>query len=112
MKGDPIMTVNKLLKQEEIVKPILEQHPETRGDDFLLYAEVIREYRPELAELSVLDFFVAHSNLYCPSYNSITRVRRRLQRKYPELLSEKAKEKRAKEEAIYREYAKGKQDAV
>lgn len=106
------MTVDKLLKQEEIVKPILEQHPETRGDDFLLYAEVIREYRPELAELSVIDFFVAHKDLYCPSYESVSRVRRRLQQKHPELLSEKAKEKRAKEEAIYRAYSKEKGYAV
>ena len=100
------MTVNKLVRQEEIVKSILEKHPETRGDDFLLYAEVIREYRPELAKLSVLDFFVAHKNLYCPSYESLTRVRRRVQEKHPELLSDKAKEIRAKEEAIYRAYAK------
>lgn len=106
------MTVNKLLKQEEIVKPILEKFPETREDDFLLYAEVIREYRPELADLSVLHFFVAHKHLYCPSYNSITRVRRRLQKKYPELLSEKAKAKRAKEEAVYREYAKEQDNAI
>lgn len=106
------MTVNKLLKQEEIVKPILEQHPETREDDFLLYAEVIREYRPELAELSVLDFFVAHRDLYCPSYESLSRVRRRLQEKYPELQSEKAKAKRAKEQAVYVAYAKEQGHAV
>lgn len=112
MKGKMSMTVNKLLKQEEIVKPILEQHPETRGDDFLLYAEVIKEYRPELAELSVLHFFIAHKDLYCPSYNSITRVRRRLQKKHPELLSEKAKAKRAKEETVYREYAKEQGHAI
>ena len=99
------MTVNKLIKQEEIIKPILEQHPETRGDDFLLYAEVIREYRPELAELSVIHFFVAHKDLYCPSYESVSRVRRRLQAKYPELCSDAAKERRAKQEAEYKTYS-------
>ena len=99
------MTVNKLIKQEDIIKPILEQHPETRGDDFLLYAEVIREYRPELAELSVIDFFVAHKDLYCPSYESVTRVRRRLQAKHPELCSDKVKERRAKQEAEYKTYS-------
>ena len=106
------MTANKLVKQEEVIKPILEQHPETRGDDFLLYAEVIREYRPELAELSVIDFFVAHKELYCPSYESVTRVRRRLQEKHPELCSDKIKEKRAKEQNEYKAYAKGKSNAV
>lgn len=106
------MTANKLVKQEQVIKPILEKHPETRGDDFLLYAEVIRECRPELAELSVIDFFVAHRDLYCPSYESVSRVRRRLQAKHPELCSEKVKEKRAKEEIEYRAYAKGKSNAV
>lgn len=99
------MTKNKLIKQEDIVRPILEKYPETRGDDFLLYAEVIKEYRPELAELSVTDFFVAHRDLYCPCYESITRVRRRLQAKYPELASDKVKEKRAREEMAYIGYA-------
>lgn len=108
------MTVNKLIKQEQIIKPILEKHPETRGDDFLLYAEVIREYRPELAQLSVIDFFVAHKDLYCPSYESVSRVRRRLQAKYPELCSDEAKAKRAKEETQYKSYAllEGNKDAV
>ena len=106
------MTVNKLLKQEEIVKRILEKYPETRGDDFLLYAEVIREHRPELAELSVLDFFVAHKDLYCPSYESLSRVRRRVQGKHPELLSEKAKKTREQQEAVYRAYAKEQGHAV
>lgn len=100
------MTCEKLKKQEDIIRPILEQCPETRGDDFLLYAEVIKEYRPELAELRVIDFFVAHKDLYCPSYESVSRVRRRLQAKYPELLSDDAKAKRAKEEAQYLKYAK------
>lgn len=106
------MTVNKLVKQEQIIKPILENHPETRGDDFLLYAEVIKEYRPELAELSVIDFFVAHKDLYCPSYESVTRVRRRLQQKHPELCSDKVKAKRAAEKAVYETYARVESDAV
>ena len=108
------MTVNKLIKQESIIKPILEEHPETRGDDFLLYAEVIREYRPELAELSVLDFFVAHKDLYCPSYESVSRVRRRLQAKFPELCSDEVKAKRAKQQAEYKTYSllEGNSDAV
>lgn len=106
------MTANKLRKQEQVIKPILEQYPETRGDDFLLYAEVIRECRPDLANLSVIGFLLAHKDLCCPSYDSVTRVRRRLQSKYPELCSDKVKEKRARQEAEYRAYAKGENDAV
>jgi len=99
------MTTDKLLKQEDIVKPILENYPETRDDDFLLYAEVIKQYRPELAELSVIDFFVAHRELYCPSYESLSRVRRRLQAKYPHLVSEEVRKRRSEQEQQYICYA-------
>lgn len=100
------MTKELLKKHEDIVKPILERFPETRSDDFLLYAEVIREFRPELANVPVMEFLTGHRNLLCPSYESITRVRRRLQAKFPELVSERTKEKRLKQEAEYRAYAR------
>ena len=100
------MTTEKLLKQEDIVKPILEEYPETRDDDFLLYAAVIEKCRPDLQNLSVIDFLTMHKDLYCPSYESVSRVRRRLQNKYPELASERAKARRSKQEAEYRAYAK------
>lgn len=99
------MTTEKLLKQEEIVRPILEQFPETRGDDFLLYAEVLKECRPDLVGLAVTDFFVAHKELHCPSYESISRVRRRLQAKHPELTSPKVRARRTEETAAYIGYA-------
>lgn len=100
------MTAEKLKHQEDIIKPILEEYPETRGDDFILYATVIEKCRPDLQNLSVIDFLTMHKDLYCPSYESVTRVRRRLQAKYPDLASDKAKAKRAKQEAEYRAYAK------
>lgn len=99
------MTVEKLRKQEPLIKHILEEYPETRGDDFLLYAEVIREYNPELLTLSAGSFLVGHSHYNVPNIKSVERVRRRLQAKYPELTSPKAKAKRSEEEQAYIGYA-------
>lgn len=99
------MTVEKLKNLESVVKPILEGNPQTRNDDYLLYAEVIRRYNPKLLELSAFTFLLAHNTLNLPNIKSIERVRRRVQEKYPELASEKAKKKRAEEQATYIQYA-------
>lgn len=99
------MTVNKLKKLEKVIKPILEECPQARNDDFILYAKVIKEYDPELLEVSAKRFLISHNALGVPNLKSIERVRRKLQEKYPELESDRAKEKRAKEEQAYYNYA-------
>lgn len=99
------MTVEKLKKLENVIKPILENKPQTREDDFLLYAEVIKAYNPTLLEVSAKTFLYAHITLNVPNIKSIERTRRKVQRKYPELASERAKKKRAKEEQAYFNYA-------
>ena len=45
------MTVKKLKKLEDMIKPILKEQPQTREDDFLLYAEIIKAYNPSVQEL-------------------------------------------------------------
>lgn len=99
------MTVEKLRKLENVIKPILEDKPQTREDDYLLYAEVIRKYRPELLELSARTFLKGHNELNVPNIKSVERARRKVQEKYPDLASERAKKKRAKEEQTYVQYA-------
>ena len=99
------MTVDKLRNLEAVIKPILEERPQTREDDFLLYAEVIKEYDPELLEASVKLFLYKHKLLNVPNIKSIERARRKLQEKYPHLASEKAKRKRAEEQAKYIAYS-------
>ena len=99
------MTVEKLKKLEEVIKPILEYCPQAREDDFVLYAEVIRSYNPALLKISTKDFLLGHNALKVPNIKSIERARRKIQEKYPELASERAKRKRAEEEASYISYA-------
>ena len=102
------MTAEKLKKLENVIKPILEKYPQTREDDYLLYAEVINRYNPELLGVSAEMFLVCHSELNVPNIKSVERARRKLQEKYPELATERAKRKRAEEQASYISYAQDK----
>jgi hypothetical protein len=101
------MTVEKLKKLENVIKPILESQPQTREDDFLLYAEVIKEYKPELLNLSARTFLVGHNELNVPNIKSVERARRKVQEKHPELASERAKRRRAIEQQAYVQYGRG-----
>ena len=99
------MTVTKLKNLEVVIKPILEKQPQTRNDDFLLYAEVIRAYKPDLLDYSARAFLYAHKTLNVPNIKSVERARRKVQERFPELASERAKKKRERERQVYIQYA-------
>jgi hypothetical protein len=101
------MTVEKLKKLENVIKPILENQPQTREDDFLLYAEVIKEYYPDLLNITTGTFLVSHKFLNVPNIKSVERARRKIQEKHPELATERAKRKRATEQEAYMQYGRG-----
>ena len=101
------MTVEKLKKLENVIKPILENQPQTREDDFLLYAEVIKEYRPDLLSVSAQQFLLWHKELKVPNIKSVERARRKVQEKHPELATERAKRRRATEQEAYMQYGRG-----
>lgn len=70
---------NRLHKLEDVVKPILESCPETRGDDFLLVYNVYMRLNPSLNNKKFRDIIFNHKSLGLPPFESITRVRRKLQ---------------------------------
>ena len=92
----------RIAKVQEIVHNILIDKPETRADDFLLVAEV---YAPLVGDLSLKTALGFHRMLGLPSFASIVRARRKLQKKYPELVNKEIAEIRAQEEEEYRDYA-------
>lgn len=103
--------MKKLLKITDLVKGILEEQPETRDDDNLLWLEAIRETAYKKDCTYALDWGIAGimcniHTLGLPTYGSVSRARRKLQEKHPELRgSEKARRKRAERETVYKEYA-------
>lgn len=95
-------------KLKNIVKDTLTNIEKTRNDDYMLTYFVIKKYLDE-KNLKIEYFYqimMFHKTYGLPSIESITRARRLLQRKYPELRADREVEKiRAEEEKQYREMA-------
>lgn len=93
----------RISKVQPLVYTALIDNPETRTDDFILVLEVFKNFvTPEMRLETVLEH---HIELGLPSFASILRSRRKLQRKYPELVNETAADIRAEEEKEYKDYA-------
>ena len=96
-------------KLRNIVKDTLTNIKKTRNDDYMLTYFVIKKYLDE-RNMKIEYFYqimMFHKTYGLPSIESITRARRLLRRKYPELRADREIEKiRAKEEERYRELAR------
>lgn len=79
--------MSKISKYDNTVLKILENVPETRGDDKLLFYYVLLEEGIEPDVLSLSDYLKSKTvgTTYFPNYESITRVRRKLQESRPYL---------------------------
>lgn len=71
-----------------IVKGIMEAHPKTRDDDFLLYAYVLNKFG-QSKNIPFWDMAALVKMSQLPSMESIGRARRKVQELYPELQAEK-----------------------
>lgn len=78
------MKEKKLKKLENIVEKILEESEETRGSDDLLYLKVCEYYNVESSIVPLSIFLKLRKELSCPSYESVSRARRRAFEKRPE----------------------------
>jgi len=104
--------MKKLLNTTKLVKGILKENPETRDDDNLLWLEAIIEAAYEKDCTYALDWGISsimHNirALGLPTFESVSRARRKLQEKYPELRgSENARRGRADKEQTVKEFAR------
>ena len=102
-------------KLKNIVKDTLTNIAKTRSDDYMLTYFVIKKYLDE-KNIKIEYFYqimMFHKTYGLPSIESITRARRLLQRKYPELRADREVEKiRAKEEERYRELARSENEIL
>ena len=95
------------------VKMFLENYPNTRDDDYLLWLRVLefmaeRDRKPNFAKSVSLGAFLSTAKC-CkyPHYETVSRARRKLQEHYPSLRATAETEAaRAKEEKLYREFAR------
>jgi hypothetical protein len=101
----------KLQTTENLVKEILEKYPDARKDDYILYlhacsmsSEEDRTLKGDFLTFPFIDVMLGHDSYNLPNWHSVTRCRRRLQRKYPYLKDPEISIIREKEEKEYREY--------
>lgn len=89
-----------------LVKGILEGFPETREDDYLLWLRVM-QFSDFPTDMNILIFLETAKYMKYPHYETVSRVRRKLQGAYPELkATAETRAARAKLEEQYREYAR------
>jgi hypothetical protein len=107
------MNTKALYKITNLVKEILEENIQARNSDTYLYLQVI--YKVGLLkginmnEMSVTDFLLRRSSLNFPNYETVSRVRRKLEAEHPELTSSKEVQKqKIINERVYRDYAQSK----
>lgn len=99
--------MKKMKKIQEKVEKILIKYPEARNSDSILMSKYLQEYRPDLIDLPVRVYYEMQNQLNVPKYESITRVRRKLQEENEELRAVADVElMRYEEELRYIDYAK------
>ena len=97
----------KIKKTEEIVKDVLNRFPETREDDFVLIYAVYREINYNVATVDRFsEIMLNHAKYKFPSFRSITRSRRKIFEKHPELNPKWVAKMRKELEEDYKEYSR------
>lgn len=90
----------------EKVREILEEFPEARDDDMLLYLRVCQRNNQFACTLPLETVLANHEQLGLYNYDSVNRARRKLQEAYPILRgSKRATDARFKRWKEMREYA-------
>lgn len=89
------------------VKHILSVHPEARDDDFILYLDIVRTYTD--APVWAMSFEEAMTNRATygmPSYEAITRARRRVQHDIADLRGQRYDSRQAEQATFMDEFAR------
>lgn len=73
--------MTKLKELEPVVREILKQRPATRGDDDLLYLDVLDKMEVNLTEITAESFILNYRKLGIPTIETIGRCRRKIQEK-------------------------------
>lgn len=97
--------MKKLNQIKAVVGRVLEAHEEARKDDFVLFALVCDEMGVP-CNFDMRTMLHEHKLFGLPSWESVSRARRKIQAEYRELTDAKTVEKRAEEIPVYKEFAR------
>lgn len=95
---------------EDVVYDVLTKKIKARDDDFELVLRVYETLCPDLLEMKLISILSDHKEYGLPSFESITRARRKIQSQHKELISQKTRQKRMKLEREYRDYYSKKEE--
>lgn len=100
--------MDKLKTTQDRVEAILENFPETRDNDNLLYYHVVASVHKGIERHTVEYFFTRFNSLDVPAFETVRRTRQKLQAACPWLRANETVESfRGANEKKYRAYAKG-----
>ena len=92
---------------ESIVLEVLEKVPAARKDDYvLIYNVLMKMNKLDLLETPFYKVLLNHNDLGMPSWETITRCRRKVQEKRIDLIDEQKARYRNKEQEDYIGYAR------
>lgn len=96
-----------LITIQDIVEKILREEKPSRDSDHLLYYYFCKRVKPEILEDKYGDILLSFNSYELPTFESVSRIRRKVQYLYPELKSNKNVEdwRREREEA-FEEYSR------
>lgn len=95
----------KLTKIEPVVERLLEAREDARENDDILYLYVCEYFCRGASSMTLNNFLKTRSKINCPNFASVTRARRKVFEKRPELKPKKTTELRKNMESVYIEYA-------
>ena len=92
---------------EKKVRVVLEKNEDARNDDMVLYLALCNACLKDAGAIPLAEIMTQHKYLGLPSFESVSRTRRKLQARYPELMGNaRVRRLRAAGEKAYRKYAK------
>lgn len=99
--------LNELKTISKIVKEALEESPEARNDDCLLYVIVCGRINPDVYSSGFAEVMANRAFLKIPAPETVRRSRQKIQAEFPELSGTKDCQKARKEfETDFREFAR------
>lgn len=97
--------MSKMKCVEKIVLQVLEEQPRTRADDYLLMLYVTAKTNVDLLNTPFADVMLGRHINGLPNWETVTRCRRKIQEKRPDLIAPNTAKHRRLQEKEYREYA-------
>ncbi len=97
--------MERLKKIENVVEKILEIREDTRENDDILYLCVCEYFHRGVSSMTLKNFLKGRNEISCPNFASVTRARRKVFEKRPELKPEKVTKLREDMEEVYVDYA-------